>query len=233
MAKIGFTTPQISIAAGTATVYNWSAIDVTLGDNDIGTVSTYAPGVGPGSGLNTITTSIAPLPVFQPVLGQIVRAWEPTLGFGEFIYLAIPTSTAVPLGTVVTWMTGALANYTVAVVPTTAKSAAPVAVCVSNTTPQGVGSGTAITTTGGGITSNANSIQYAWFQISGLAQCLCTAVIRTTNSKVFVSGTGGRLMVTSSSGTNIIGARTANSNSATISCNLVWFDRANVMGNIT
>ena len=228
MAKVGFSTPQVSVAAGTATVYNWSAIDVTLGDYDIGSVWQDAPGVGPGSGINTITTSIAPRPVFQPVLGQIIRAWDPLLGFGEFILLQVATVTAVPLGTVVTWMTGALGNYVVAVVPTTAKSAAPVAVCVANTTAQ-TGN---VTTTGTGILSKT-PVQYAWFQITGIAQVLTTAVIRTTNSKVFVSGTAGRLMVTSASGTNVIGARTANSNSATISCNLVWFDRANVMGNIT
>ncbi len=218
MAKISFVSPQVNAAVS----YNWSSFDNLLGDLDIGSVSTDAPGVGAGAGINTITTSIAPRPIFQPALGQIIRAWEPTLGYGEFIYLAVPTSTAVPLGTLVTWFTGALANYTVAVCPTTAKSAAPVAVCVSNT------SGST-----GGITSNAISIQYAWFQIVGIAQTLKTAVIHTLNSKVFVSGTAGRVMVTSASGTNIIGARFASSNSATISCALVWFDRASVMGNIT
>ena len=218
MAKLTFANPQVNAAV----TYNWSSFTPLMGDNDIGTVSTDAPGVGAGKGINTITTSIAPRPIFQPALGQIVQAWEPTLGYGEFIYLAVPTSTAVPLGTVVTWFTSTLANYTVAVVPTTAKSAAPVAVCVSNTTGAT-----------GGITSNTTSIQYAWFQIVGIAQTLKTAVIHTLNSKVFVSGTAGRVMVTSASGTNIIGARFASSNSASISCALVWFDRANVMGNIT
>lgn len=217
MAKITFASPQVNAAVS----YNWSGFTPLIGDLDIGVVSTDAPGVGPGAGINAIT-SIAPRPIFQPALGQIVQAWEATLGYGEFIYLAVPVSTAVALGAMVTWMTGALANYTVAVCPTTAKSAAPVAVCVSNT----VG-------TTGGITSNAASIQYAWFQIVGIAQVLKTAVIHTLNSKVFVSGTAGRVMVTSASGTNVIGARFASSNSATISCALVWFDRANVMGNIT
>jgi hypothetical protein len=217
MAKISFASPQVNAAV----TYNWSSFSPLIGDLDIGSVSQDAPGVGPGSGINTITTSIGPRPVFQPALGQIVQAWEPTLGYGEFIYLAVPTATAVPLGTLVTWMTGALANYNVAVCPTTAKSAAPVAVCVSNTTG-----------TTGGITSQT-PVQYAWFQITGIAQTLKTAVIHTLNSKVFVSGTAGRVMVTSASGTNIIGARFASSNSATISCALVWYDRANVMGNIT
>ena len=217
MAKITFASPQVNAAV----TYNWSSYSPLLGDLDIGVVSTDAPGVGPGSGINTISTAIAPKPIFQPVLGQIVQGWEPTLGFGEFIYLAVPVSTAVPLGTVVTWFTGTAANYTVAVVPTTAKSAAMCAVSISNT------SGAT-----GGITSST-SIQYAWFQIGGLAQTLKTAVIHTLNAKLFVSGTAGRVMVTSASGTNIMGARTASSNSATISCALVYWQRAVVEGNIT
>lgn len=225
MARITFNSPQVNAAV----TYNWSAFTPLVGDLDIGLVSTDAPGVGPGAGVNTITTSIAPRPIFQPALGQIVAGWEPTLGYGEFIYLAVPVSTAVPLGTLVTWMTGALANYTVAVCPTTAKSAAPVAVCISNTAYPVSGQVGAT----GGITSNATLIQYAWFQIVGIAQTLKTAVIHTLNSKVFVSATAGKVMVTSASGTNVIGARFSSSNSATISCALVWYDRANVMGNFT
>ena len=143
-------------------------------------------------------------------VGADVRLWR------EFIYLAVPTSTAVPLGTVVTWFTGSLANYTVAVIPTTAKGGEPAAVCVSNTTG-----------TTGGITSNTTSIQYAWFQLVGIAQTLKTADIHTLNGRVFISATAGRVMVTSAVGTELIGARFASSNSATISCALVWFDRPN------
>lgn len=218
MGKISYASPQVNAAV----TYNWSTTTPLLGDVDIGTVSTTAPGVGPGSGLNTITTSIAPLPIFQPVLGQIVQAWEPTLGYGEFIYLAVATSTAIAQGIVVTWMSGTAANYTAVACLTTAKLAQPLAVCISNTAG-----------TSGGITSNATSIQYAWFQIVGLAQTLKTAVLHTTNTKLFISGTAGRVMVTSASGTQIIGARSANSNSSTISCALVFWDRANQQGNIT
>jgi hypothetical protein len=212
MATITYASPQVS----TAVSYNWSSFTPLIGDIDIGRVSTDAPGVGAGTGINAITTSIAPRPIFQPVLGQIIQGWEPTLGFGEFIYLAVATSTAVPLGTVVTWMTGALANYRVAVIPTTAKGGEPAAVCISNT------AGAT-----GGITSNTTSTQYAWFQLGGIVQALKTAVIHTLNGRVFVSGTAGRVMVTSAVGTELIGARFASSNSATISCALVWMDRPN------
>jgi hypothetical protein len=212
MAKLTFASPQVNAAV----TYNWSAFDVTMGAYDIGVVTTDVPGVGASPGINKITTSIAPRPIYQPVLGQIIRGWEPTLGYGEFIFLAVPTSTAVPLGTVVTWFTGSLANYTVAVIPTTAKGGEPAAVCVSNTTGAT-----------GGITSNTTSIQYAWFQLVGIAQALKTAVIHTLNGRVFVSGTAGRVMVTSAVGTELIGARFASSNSATISCALIWMDRPN------
>src|ERR1700753_3291447 len=203
MAKISFASPQVN----SAVTYNWSVLSPFIGDLDIGTVSTDAPGVGPTTRLNNINTSIAPRTVFQPALGQIVQGYEPTLGYGEFIYLAVPVSTAVPLGTLVTFFTGALANYTVAVMPTTAKGGEPGAVCISNT------SGTT-----GGITSNATQIQYAWFQLVGLAQTLKTAGIHTLNGRVFVSGTAGRVMVTSAVGTPLIGARFASSHNATIRC---------------
>ena len=211
MALISFVSPQVNAAVS----YNWSILSPFIGDIDIGRVSTDPPGVGASPGINAITTSVAPRPVFQPALGQIVQAWEPTLGYGEFIYLAVPTSTAVALGTCVTWFTGTAANYTVAAILTTAKLGQSAAVCVSNT----VGAT-------GGITSNTTQIQYAWFQIGGLAQTLKTAVIHSLNGRVFISGTAGRVMVTSAVGTMLIGARFATSNSATISCALVWYDRA-------
>jgi hypothetical protein len=223
MATITFANPQVNAAV----TYNWTAIGATLGDGpDIGRATTYAPGVGTGTtGVNDITTSVAPLPVYQPVLGQIIQAYEPTLGFGEFIYLQVPKSTAVPLGTVCTWNfsnTGVSLAYNYVISATTANLAVPLAVCVSNT------AGAT-----GGITSNANSIQYAWFQISGLVQTLKTAVIHTLNGKIYQSATAGRVMVNSASGNQILGARFASSNSSTISCALVWFDRPFRQGQIT
>jgi hypothetical protein len=223
MGKVTFNTPQVNAAV----TYNWSILDAILGDLDIGFVSTDAPGPGPAStGLQNVGTSVLPRAIYQPQLGQIVRAWEPTLGYGEFIYLGVPTSTAVPLGTLGTWAfsnSGPNAGYIWTICPTTAKSALPVCASVAST----------VNNSGAGITSNTTAIQYAWFQLAGIAQVLKTAVIHTLNGKVFVSGTTGRVMVTSASGTNIMGARFASSNSATISCALVFFDRCNVEGNIT
>lgn len=216
MARVSYANPQVSAAV----TYNWSASTQLLGDLDLCTVNQDAPGVGTSAGgLNTITTSILPRVPFVQQLGMIVQGWEPTLGGGEFIFLKVATVTAVPLGTLVQWD----ATYTASVVPTAsaAKTGVPVAVCIANT----VG----IT---GGITSQT-PVQYAWFQIQGQVQTLCTAVIRTVNGKVFVSGTDGRVMVTSASSKQILGARFAASNSATISMNLVYFNRSCVQSNIT
>ncbi len=216
MAKVSYVNPQVSVAV----TYNWSAYTPLLGDLDLCTVNQDAPGVGTSAGgLNTITTSILPRVPYVEQLGMIVAGWEPTLGGGEFILLKIATVTAIPLGTLVQWD----ATYTASVVPTAsaAKSGVPVAVCIANTA--------GIT---GGITSQT-PVQYAWFQIQGQVQVLTTAVIRTINGRVFISGTDGRVMVTSAASKQVLGARFAASNSATISLNLVYLNRSFVQGNIT
>jgi len=218
MAKISYLAAQVPATP----TYNWSAVDSTLGDLDLGVVSTDAPGVGAGTGINNITTSIAPRPIFQPVLGQIVRAWEPTLGFGEFIYLSVPTSTAMPLGTLVGWDT----FYNAVAIPakaTSQKTGLAVAVCVSST----------VTNSGAGITSNTSSKQYAWFQCGGQVQTLKTAINVTpvaagtlTGAAVYVSTTAGRVYATASAGGQILGARFFNTATVTTtaSCILVYFD---------
>lgn len=217
--------------------YNWSPVDPTIGMLDIGVVSTDAPGPGPAAtGLQNVATSVLPRPVFQPQLGQRIRAWDPTLGFGEFIYLAVPLSTAIPLGTLVSWdwngtlAGGPTAQYSAVAVPvkgTSQKTGAPVAVCVSSTSYN----------SGNGITSNAAAIQYAWFQIAGMAQVLKTAVqvapVSTEQGAgVYVSTTAGRVYVTASTGGQILGARLANVYTATTtqSCVLVYLNNSAIEG---
>jgi hypothetical protein len=223
MGKVTFAAAQVP----SNPTYNWAFIDPTIGMLDVGYVSTDAPGPGPAStGLQNIATSILPRPVFEPQLGQIVRAWEPTLGFGEFIYLAVPLSTAIPLGTLVSWDFSATAptNYSAVAVPvkgTSQKTGAPVAVCVASTSYN----------SGSGITSNASAAQYAWFQLGGVTQVLKTAVqvapVSTeSGAGVYVSGTIGRIYTTSSAGGQILGARLANTATvtATASCILVYLN---------
>ena len=234
MAKVSFLAAQVPYAP----TYNWSPIDPTIGALDIGVVSTDFPGPGPiTTGLQNVNTSVLPRPIFQQQLGQIIRAWDPVLGFGEFIYLAIPVSTAIPLGTLVGWQaSGGLTSsqtaanplgngvqYTAVVLPaggTSKNTGAPVAVCVSST----------VANSGAGITSQT-SIQYAWFQIGGNTQVLKTAIqvppVATVQSAgVYISATAGRVKVIASTGQQILGARYANTTTvtSTASCVLVYLN---------
>lgn len=227
MGKVSFLAAQVPQAP----TYNWAAVDPLIGALDIGLVSTDAPGPGPSTtGLQNVATSVLPKPIFSPQLGQKIKAWEPTLGFGEFIYLAVPLSTAIPLGTLVSWQfSGGLASggtplgggsaYNAVAVPvkgTAQKTGAPVAVCVSSTSPN----------SGAGIASNASAVQYAWFQIGGAAQVLKTAVqvapvATESGAGVYISGTAGRVYLTSSAGGQILGARLANSFTVTATASAI------------
>lgn len=220
MGKVVFNAAQVP----SNPTYNWTMMDAILGVLDIGLVSTDAPGVGPGSGVNAIQTSVAPRPIFQPLLGEQIRATENTLGAGEFVYLAVPVATAIPLGTLVSWEFGPAGQYQAIPVPagsSSLNSGAPVAVCVASTS---YGSGL-------GITANATQIQYAWFQTGGAAQILKTAVqvppvTTETGDLLFISGTAGRVYITSSAGKAILGSRRANTTTttATASCVLVYLN---------
>jgi hypothetical protein len=223
MGKVTFLAAQVP----SNPTYNWSFFDPIIGVLDIGFVSTDAPGPGPAStGLQNVASSVLPRPIFQPTLGEILRAWEPTLGFGEFIYLAVPVSTAVPLGTLVSWEFGPSGTqYSIVVVPTnptSAKTGAPVAVCIAST----------VNNSGAGITSNASSVQYAWFQLGGATQVLKTAiqvppVATETGDGIYVAATtAGRVIITSTVGGQILGARRGNQTTvtSTASCVLVYLN---------
>lgn len=149
-----------------------------LGIPDITVTTTIAPG-----------TSNLPSNVLMPQLGTIVDGWDTTLGSGKFIYLKVPTSTAIAAGLIVTWDD----TYTVSAAPTSGSGKAiPCAVCVT------------------AFASNTSSAQYGWFQIQGKATTLKTAVTVSPSSQIYISGTAGRFYVTSSSGKQITGTRTAN-----------------------
>lgn len=215
MGKLSFLAAQVPATP----TYNWAFADPTIGLLDVGWVSTDAPGPGPAAtGLQNVATSVLPRAVLEPFLGQIRAATEPTLGSGEFIYLAVPTSTAVPLGTVVTYSASTLPSpYQVSAVPvkgTSQGSGVPLAVSVGSTSYN----------SGNGITSNSTQIQYAWFQCGGNCQALKTAVqVAPGTSVVFVSGTAGRIYFTSSTKGAILGSRQANTATvtSTSSCVLI------------
>lgn len=172
----------------------------TLGCPNITDVTTIAPG-------------IANLPsyVLEPQLGEIRQGWDTTLGSGEFIYLSVATSTAIPAGTIVTWTAG----YRAVAMPTNSgNTGQSVAVAVN------------------AVASNATSIQYTWFQVEGNAVTLKTAVAVAPNARIFVSGTAGRFYVLASTGKQIVGARTANTASVTTTTSTVtvFLNRPTIQG---
>ena len=165
-----------------------------LGDVDLGAVYTVLgrPGVANLPGVPTWTQ-----------LGQVVQAYDPVFGYGEFILLQIPASTAVPAGTLATWNVGTSnAYFSYVINPTTASTGAPVAVALN-------------------AVSSSTSIQYTWFQIRGYANVLKTAVKGLPNNLVAISGTAGRVLFTASTGKTILGMRTANTTTITTTTSLV------------
>lgn len=166
-----------------------------LGDVDLSAIYTTlgVPGIGALPSVPTWTQ-----------LGQVVQAYDPVLGYAEFILLQVPKSTAVPIGTLSTFnvVTGP-GYYSYVINPTTASTGAPVAVAINV------------------VASNANSVQYTWFQIRGNTSILKTAVKGLPNNAVALSGTAGRVLFTQSTGKTILGARTANLTTITTTTSLV------------
>lgn len=143
------------------------------------------------------TTNDLPSVVTAAQLGQKIDAYDTTaLGWGKFILLAVPTSTTITVGLLYQFDK----NYTVVLVPVASTS--------KNT-------GVAVAVAYTAVTSNANSVQYAWFLIEGQVPVLKTAVACSPQSAVYVSSTAGRVKFVSSAGQQILGARTQNT--ATIS----------------
>lgn len=144
-------------------------------------------------------------------LGKIVRASDTStggLGDGEFIYLLGAANTVAGL----VYSYNATTFQTV-VLPSTAVLDTPVAVAMS---------------------ANVAS-QYGWYQIEGLATVLKSAVAVSPQAKVYISGTSGRLMPTSASGKQILGAKYANLTSvtSTVSSAIMLLNRPVAQGQIT
>lgn len=144
----------------------------------------------------------------QMALGRIIRATDPVAGAGEFIYLLGVANTVT--GLVVSYNA---TTFQTTILPSTANLDTPVAVAMS---------------------PNVAS-QYGWYQITGVATVLKTAVAVTPQQKVYISGTAGRLFVTSTSGKEILGAKGANlaTISAAVSTFPVLLNRAFAQGQIT
>lgn len=157
-----------------------------MGTLGVTTYTTVAPGVGN-----------LPGPLYEPQLGEIRHAWDITLGsWAEFIYLKVPTSTAITTGLLYQWS----GTYTVAVLPILSTS--------KNT-------GHAVALAVATLASDSSNVNYGWFQISGLGTVLKTAVAAAPDVVVYASGTAGRVKILTSAGGQITGMRTANTTTVT------------------
>ena len=158
----------------------------------------------------TMANGTSAIPTPPATLGQVVRAFDPTYGEGEFILLVGVASTVV--GSLVTYNT---TTYQTALSPNTANLAQPVAVAMS-----------------------ANlAASFGWYQIGGLAVVKKSAakVDPAATRRMYQSATTGRLMQTSAAGKNILGLASANlttvtSTTSTVVCSI---NRPHFQGPIT
>ena len=153
----------------------------------------------------TMANGTSAIPTPPGTLGQVVRAFDPTYGEGEFIMLVGVASTVV--GSLVTYNT---TTYQTALSPNTANLAQPVAVAMS-----------------------ANlAASFGWYQIGGLAVIKKTAVAVNAGVSVFQSATTGRIMPTVASGKEILGAKSANlaTVASTVSTVIVSINRPHLQG---
>ena len=156
----------------------------------------------------TMPNGSSAVPTPPNTLGQVVRAFDPTYGEGEFIMLVGVASTVV--GSLVTYNT---TTYQTALSPNTANQATPVAVAMAANT--------------AGL--------FGWYQIGGLAVIKKTAVATNAQVAVYQSATVGRIMATAASGKQLLGARSANlaTVASTVSTVIVSINRPHMQGAVT
>jgi len=153
----------------------------------------------------TMANGTSAIPTPPNTLGQVVRAFDPTYGEGEFIMLVGVASTVV--GSLVTYNA---TTYQTTLSANTANQATPVAVAMS-----------------------ANlAASFGWYQIGGLAVIKKTAVATNAQVAVYQSATAGRIMATAASGKQVLGARSANlaTVASTVSTVIVSINRPHLQG---
>jgi len=156
----------------------------------------------------TMANGTSAIPTPPNTLGQVVRAFDPTYGEGEFIMLLGVASTVV--GSLVTYNA---TTYQTTLSANTANQATPVAVAMAANT--------------AGL--------FGWYQIGGLAVIKKTAVATNAQVAVYQSATAGRIMATAASGKQILGARSANlaTVASTVSTVIVSINRPHLQGQVT
>ncbi len=167
----------------------------------------YLPIASADAGITPPNQATA-IPTPPNVLGMVARAVDPTYGEGEFILLKSVALTLV--GSLVSYNA---TTYQTALSANTAGLAGPVAVAM------------AASTAGG---------DFIWHQIGGLAVIKKTAVAVSPQVAIFQSATTGRVMPTTATGKQILGARSANlaSVTSTVSTVIVSIDRPHKQGQV-
>jgi len=120
----------------------------------------------------------------QHPLGTIVKAYDPTYGEGEFIYLLGVAATVV--GSVVTYngQSSGTPTFQTALAPATANLDQPLAVAMS-----------------------ANLAgQYGWYQISGAAVMATNGTLAAGPAPVYLAG-GGQVTSTAAAGKQVLNAQ--------------------------
>ena len=159
--------------------------------------------------------------VMNHQLETVVQAFDPVYGDAELVYMAMPTSTALAVGTIVTKVATSLTN-----VPTLNLGNVTVANgSVATAMPTGAANtAQAVYVVINPLSSSATR-QFGWVLKYGQFPVLKTAVTVPSGSRCFISGTAGRFYVTASAGKTLQGMRTANtasvtSTTSTVLCNI-------------
>lgn len=180
MALTAFTMPSAS---------SWKFTDNIIGVADIAAV--YVAGTLGAPGITPLPSAVIEQQLFQVVKGT---SYDATYGgTAQFMFLAVPVSTAVTQGLFYTYNGNGVAVLATSVA-TASQSGLPLVLALNT------------------VASNASSIQYSWFLVQGRGAGLKSATIAAQPSApLFVSGaTAGRVRTTGSIFRNIIGIRAAN-----------------------
>jgi hypothetical protein len=182
-----------------------------MGNVDLTTVA--VAGTYPGAPFTSATVNPLPSATMAMQLGQIITAYDTAAnaisagagGAGEFIWLAVPVSTAVTPGLLYSYTPS---SYGISLLPTAVASQAvsgfPICLAINT------------------VASNASSIQYTWFQVGGRGTVLKDAVAVGANRSLFLSGaTQGRVRVIGSAFRGFIGVRSANATTVTTTTSAV------------
>jgi hypothetical protein len=188
-----------------------TVIDDVLGQIDLTTIDKVAPG-----GQNLVVNNRSGRMCYP---GQIVRTWNPVFGGAEFIYAAVPTSTALTAGY---WV-----MFDVALDSTFTYPYVKVALWDG-----GASSGKSLGIVYNSVTSDATNIQWTWFQISGVAVSKVSATGTWAAGCTVAYNTSGVVQMTPVATKNVICAQGASAISTQVGSNTGAWASTNTNGGL-